>query len=475
MRDYLTFESEFDRLKDYFLLEGVGNDDDLAEGTNEDTDKEDTDKEDKSEDSSDGEGSDDSGKEGEGEKEGEDEELTDLDGDSDLGDITGNPGDAPSADEVNKEDGAPGAINPENLLKELTADGGDNIFTRVGQAMAEQFPGEPKVKDIEAPLLKTVAHAVKAYMKNKNYAPLPEKSMQGVCTKLADMCLKKAIKSAQAKKGGQQQQKQQAPSANEAVYYVKKAPVFESEELMESFWKNAAAAAAIGFGAANAATAGSAPYATKAPTPLYQQQQRQAAQKAEQQKAGVNKATAKSSSSAKSSSATVPNTKDPASVVFSDDSTYTLTPDDYVSYKMANNLPSHYTVSGGSDGKTQVGQPKAVANGKTQVKKSGNGSASQSAVKAETKSSVSKGGKSSGSANGRCEAPKEEKSEGWGKMLHRWAHNAVDKGGEIGAGIVGGAVGAAKGLYHGANAGYSKAKDAIERQHGEMINERGQH
>ena len=76
-----TFESEFDRLKDYFLLEGVGNDDDLAEGTNEDTDKEDTDKEDKSEDTSDGEGSDDSGKEGEGEKEGEDEELTDLDGD----------------------------------------------------------------------------------------------------------------------------------------------------------------------------------------------------------------------------------------------------------------------------------------------------------------------------------------------------------------------------------------------------------
>ena len=38
MRNYLLFESEFDRLKDLFLLEAEENDDDdLAEATNEDS------------------------------------------------------------------------------------------------------------------------------------------------------------------------------------------------------------------------------------------------------------------------------------------------------------------------------------------------------------------------------------------------------------------------------------------------------
>ena len=477
MRDYLTFESEFDRLKDYFLLEGVGNDDDLEEGSNdEDKSSDSEDKEDPSENTEDTESTEKTETEETGDGDDQDA-LSDLDGDSDLGDLTGNPGDAPSEEDVNKEDGAPGAINPENLIKELT-DGEDNIYTRVGKAMAEQFPGQPTVKEIEEPLRKSVAHAVKAYMKNKNYAPLTKEAMKGVCDKLADMVLRKAVKSAKEKKDGKGG-KQQGNAATEAIYFVKKAPVFESEELMESFWKNAAAAAAIGLAGANAAhaaTAESAPDATKMGTPAYARLVDQADKTADKKKGEVQKTNKQASSnSVQSSSSTVPQTKNPGSVVFNKDSTYSLTPDDYVAYKLANNLPAHYTVTGGSEKTPTSGNAKATA-GKADVQKKGTGSASQAAVKTDTKSSVNKGSsKPRSSSAERCAAPQEEKSEGWGKKFHRWAHQAVDKGGEIGAGLIGGAVGAAKGLYHGANEGYSKAKDAIEKDHDDMIQERGQH
>lgn len=470
MRDYLTFESECERLSKYFLLEGVGNDDDLEEATNNDEDTGDTgNPEEKSGDGDTEEKPEDGEKPEDPKEETEDSDaLADLDGDSDLDDITGNPGDAPSADEVNKEDGAPGAINPENLLKEL-AEGDDNVYTRVAKAMQERYPNGCSVKDVKEPLEKTVAHAVKAFMKNKNYAPLPKEAMKGVCDNISNTILEKCTgkKSNEAK-----EQAPKAPAANEAVYYVKKAPVFESAELMESFWKNAAAAAAIGMAGANtanAATAESAPYATKAGTPLYQEFQRQADAKAEQKKAEVNKANAKSNQSSAASSSSAPNVKNPASVTFSGDSTYTLTPEQYEKFKAADNLPAHYKVS---DGKS-----KAADGGKAEkeVKKSGAGATTQAAVKTATKSSVNKGGKSKGYSGERCAVPQEEKSESWGKKLHRWAHKAVDKGGEIGAGIVGGAVGAAKGLYQGANTGYSKAKNALEKDHDEMIAERGHH
>lgn len=473
MRDYLTFESEFDRLKDYFLLEGVGNDDDLEEGSSdEDTSSESEDTEGTDENTDDTESTEET--EGENNTEDNTDDLSDLDGDSDLGDLTGNPDDAPSEDDVNKEDGAPGAINPENLIKELT-EGEDNIYTRVGKAMAEQFPGQPTVKEIEEPLRKSVAHAVKAYMKNKNYAPLTKEAMKGVCDKLADMVLRKAVKSAKDKKDGKDD-KQQGNAATEAIYFVKKAPVFESEELMESFWKNAAAAAAIGLAGANAAhaaTAESAPDATKMGTPAYARLVDQANKTAEQKKGEVQKTNKQaSSSSVQSSSSTVPQTSNPGSVVFNQDSTYNLTPDDYVTYKLANNLPAHYTVTGGSEKAPASSNAKATT-GKTDVQKKGTGSATQAAVKTDTKASVNKGNsKHSSSSAERCVAPQEEKSEGWGKKFHRWAHQAVDKGGEIGAGVIGGAVGAAKGLYNGANEGYSKAKNALEKDHDEMIKER---
>jgi hypothetical protein len=477
MRDYLTFESEFDRLKDYFLLEGVGNDDDLEEGSNdEDSSSKSEDKEEPSEKTEDTESTEETDTEDNGDGDDQDA-LSDLDGDSDLDDLTGNPGDAPSEEDVNKEDGAPGAINPENLIKELT-EGEDNIYTRVGKAMAEQFPGQPTVKEIEEPLRKSVAHAVKAYMKNKNYAPLTKEAMKGVCDKLADMVLRKAVKSAKDKKNGNGK-KQQGNVANEAIYFVKKAPVFESEELLESFWKNAAAAAAIGLAGANAAhsaTAESAPDATKMGTPAYTRLVDQANKTAEQKKGDVQKTNKQaSSSSVQSSSSTVPQTSNPGSVVFNKDSTYNLTPDDYVTFKLANNLPAHYIVTGGSEKAPASSNAKATT-GKAGVQKKGTGSASQSAVKTDTKASVNKGNsKPSSSSAERCVAPQEEKSESWGQKFHRWAHKAVDKGGEIGAGVIGGAVGAAKGLYNGANAGYSKAKEEIEKDHDEMIKERGHH
>ena len=457
MRDYLTFESEFDRLKDYFLLEGVtGNDDDLEEGTN-------NEKPETSDDSSTG---DDAGEPGknpvEAGKSDDTGNLADLDGDSDLDEITGNPGDAPSAEGVNKEDGAPGAINPENLLKEL-AEGEDNVYTRVAKAMQEKFPAGCSVKDVKVPLEQATAHAVKAFMKNRNYAPLSKEAMKGVCDNIADTILKKCA----GKKPNPGPR--QSPAANEAVYYVKKAPVFESEEIMEGALKNIALAGAIGLGAAggaNAATAESAPYATKAPTPLYQEFQKNADTKADRKKADV-----KTDATGKDDVSGVPNAKDPSSVVFSGSRTYTLTPDEYMTYKMANNLPAHYTVTGGSEGSRAKGKTGGEP-GREDSVKAGAGSATQAAVKSDTKSSVGHGGKSRGSSGERCAAPKEKESEGIGHTLHRWAHKAVDKGGEIGAGIIGGAVGAAKGLYHGANAGYSKAKDAIEKDHDKMIQAR---
>ena len=487
MRDYLTFESEFDRLKKYFLLEGVDGDDDLEEGTNEDDDKKKKKADGESGDTGDTESDGESASEDESEDESGDDtdDLTDLDGDSDLDDLTGNPGDAPSEEDVNRDNGAPGAINPENLIRELTA-GDDNIYTRVGKAMAEKFPGRHSAKEIEEPLRKVVAHAVKSFMKNKNYAPLPREAMRGVCDNLANAILKKAVAGGSRQEG----RPRQAPAANEAVYYVRKAPVFEAEEMMEGALANIATAAAIGLGAANAAnaaTAGSAPESTLRANPAYVAMAQKAGQKADQKKAEAGKKDAKSSSSATQSSASVPNVKDPKTVVFSDDSSYTLTPDDYVAYKLANNLPKNYTVSGGSAGSpagtqaTAVQKPASSAakqgaassssRGTRGVQKAGTGSATQAAVKGATKSSVGKGKPASAE---RCEAPQEEeKSEGWGKTLHRWAHKAVDKGGEIGAGLVGGAIGAAKGAYHGANAGYRYAKDAIDSQHDEMIDEHG--
>lgn len=462
MRDYLTFESECERLKQYFLLES--SDDDLAEATN-------------------GDGKDESGEpgketdgdaekdSGDDDKSGQEQDTSDLDGDSDLGEITGNPGDAPSADKVNAGEGAPGAINPKNLLREL-AEGEDNVYTRVIGAMKERFPGgKCVVKDLIGPLEQAVAHAVKAFMKNKNYAPLPKQAMKAVCDNIANTILHKCT-------GGDKkpERKPVQPAANEAVYYVKQAPVFEAEAIMEGTMKNIALATALGLGGANAATAESAPYATKSPTPLFQKQQQEANLKAERKQAVSGTAKEKSNTVQKQGSSGVPNAKDPASVKFSDGTTYQLTPDDYVTYKMANNLPAHYVVSGGSDEPKKTAEPKSGQEnrkGSAQVQqKQGKGSATQAAVKADAKSGVGNGKKAGGGDNGKCSAPEPKESEGIGHTLHRLAHQAVDKGGEIASGLVGGVVGAVKGGYKGANQGYRTAKANIEKDHDRMIKER---
>lgn len=474
MHDYLTFESEFERLKGYFLLEA--SDDDLAEKTNEkEPEEEPEEKADKGEGKEAAEKPDGKGG-GTGEKDAKDK-PTDLDGDSDLGEITGNPGDSPSPDAVNKESGAPGAINPKNLLRELTQ-GQDNVYTRVINAMKERFPGgKCVVKELLGPLEQATAHAVKAFMKNKNYAPLPRQAMKGVCDNIANTILRKCT-GKDLPAGRRPAQPAGKPAANEALYYVKKSPVFESAGVLEGVMKNIALAGAIGTAGANAATAESAPYATKAPTPLFQQQQREANDKSDKEKAPATPTKGQSG---------VPNTKDPSSVVFNSDSTYQMTPDDYVTYKMANNLPEHYVVSGGSDDAKSGAKKPAGANtkgsegkesgkkesdGKPAEKASGSGSATQAAVKSDAKASVGKGSPKGQATGGRCAVQQQGNQEGVGHALHRLAHKAVDKGGEIAAGVIGGIAGAARGGYRGANAGYQKAKGAIEKDHDRMIKER---
>ena len=461
MRDYLTFESEFDRLKDYFLMEGVdGSDDDLKEGTNEtDNDSDDSKESDESDNSDDSGDSDDKslGDTEDGEGDVDVSGLSDLDGDSDLGDITGNPGDAPDPDKVNKEDGAPGAINPKTLLQEM-AQGEDNIYIRVVNAVKEKFPnGQCKVKD----LMPAIAHAVKAFMKNKNYAPLPKEAMKAVCINVAKTIRDKGVQNA-AKK---------AEPKQESVYFVKQ-PRFESEDLMEG-WKELAMAGAIAAAPmAHSATAPSAPYATKSPTPLFQKQEQELNRKA-QSKQAVN-----SSSSAKKvsgTSSTVPNTPEPASVHFSDDSTYTLTPDDYVNYKLANNLPKNYTVAGGSG--QSAGGIKAAPVNKPAAGKQGTAgkqgkSATQAAVKSQAKSETCK---SSGNTCQKANPCQQQEDVDLGKTVHKYAHKAVDKTMEVVPSVFGGLIGAAKGFYNGANETYKAAKHSLEGDHDDMIKERGAH
>ena len=233
MRDYLTFESEFDRLKGLFLLEGA--DDDLAEGTNADSENDEGSKEDKSGDSGDdlgldgGNGGDtDGGEEGGDDGEPASDDI-DLDGDSDLGDLTGNPGDAPDAGEVNAENAPPGAINPKTLLQEMST-GEDNIYTRVVKAVKEKFPGgKCQVKDLMVPIV----HAVKAYMKNKNYAPISKEAMKAICINVARTIHDQGMKNAQKR------------STVESAVYFKKAPYLESQELMEG-WKERLLAGTLG-------------------------------------------------------------------------------------------------------------------------------------------------------------------------------------------------------------------------------------
>lgn len=423
MRDYLTFESEFDRLKGLFLLEGA--DDDLAEGTNADSENDEGSKEDKSGDSGDdlgldgGNGGDtDGGEEGGDDGEPASDDI-DLDGDSDLGDLTGNPGDAPDAGEVNAENAPPGAINPKTLLQEMST-GEDNIYTRVVKAVKEKFPGgKCQVKDLMVPIV----HAVKAYMKNKNYAPISKEAMKAICINVARTIHDQGMKNAQKR------------STVESAVYFKKAPYLESQELMEG-WKELLLAGTLGASSAMGATAQSAPSSTLHGTPNYDNQ-------------------------STTYMASVPASSNPANVHFNPNATYDMTQEEFATYKAAGNLPDHYIVS---DGKT-----KSKPAGSGQVKQ-GSGSQTQKAVKNQAKSGkttkkIAKSGSDSGDE--KCHAPIPEEPVDLHKAAHDLGHKAVDVGLQAAeAGYEAGKQGL-KSLWSGLKKGWKKGWGS-----GEQKNER---
>lgn len=440
MRDYLTFESEFDRLKGLFLLEGA--DDDLSEGSSNENDDETEGKTEDEKSDADSEGSDDS-LDGEESKVddlgdlGDDADLgdddIDLDGDSDLGDITGNPDDAPDAGDVNAENAPPGAINPMTLLQEMST-GEDNIYTRVIQNAKEKFPGGTcKIKDLMVP----IAHSVKAFMKNKNYAPISKEAMKAICLKVASVIKQKC---------GEQQKSQEAHNAStgtqnavESVIYFKKAPYLESQELMEG-WKELLLAGALGASSAMAATAQSAPATSLHGTPHYDNQET-------------------------TFMASVPSTSNPEKVQFNPNATYDMTQDEFATYKAAGNLPDHYIVSDGN-AKTKV---------KTGQVKQGGNSQTQKAVKNQAKSGkttkkIAKTGADSDDEI--CHARDAGAPTDLRRAAHDLGHKAVDAGSELGhkavdkgIQLLGAGKEGVKGFLSGWTKGWNKSEIQNEREH----------
>lgn len=473
------FESEFDRLKDYFLLEGKedskpsDNYDDLEEGTNEDESGEekpdDTEEpakdEDKPEDSDDGK-----------EKSADDSNLDGDDSslDSDLDDILGEE-EEPSAEEVNKQPAQPGAVDPKQMLSEM-ASGNDNVYTRVVQSAKNHFPGQ---KVPNKALLRITSTTVKEFMKNKNYT-MNKDAFKAVCLNIVKTIIGNAKKAASAKQSNmvnQQPRQQQQKPAQESVRYYTRTPMYETADWIEQWNRmapaleegklgNLAAAGALALaGAAHSATAPSAPESTLLGTPRYTanvvQQDGQNLQKQNKAAAVQQKGRAV---------ANTPSTGNPASVHFSPDSTYQMSPDDYVKFKQANNLPPHYTVSGDSDH-----QP--VDTGKASVQDGGKPSASQAAVKKQAKTGKTTQQIATGKAqsdNGKCQmSPEDQKgSIDVGETVHKLGHEAIDTAYKGGSAVFHGAVDGAKGLWNGLKKGWNNASKGIERDHDKMIAER---
>lgn len=436
--NYLQFMAECDRLKKYFLLEAEGDDSDLAEaGSDEDT--------------GDTEGGNDSGKD-------KDEKKKESDGkekpaEKDTGNTDkaqkpeheperepqpaqspqASPATAPDPSKVNAAGRAPGAISPQALIAEMSS-GKDNIYTRVLGVLRTRFPkGECQVKDMIEP----ISHAVSAFMKNKNYAPLPKDTMKAVCLNIAKQISERSAASKKA-----QPHPQQGQQKMEAAYFSKKRPCIESLGLLES-WKELLLAGGIAAGSAGAATAPSAPESTLRGTPRYTAMQ-DGTQVGRQDKQGQQPVGMSS----------VPKTANSGNVAFSKDSTYQLSPDDYVDYKSAGNLPENYVVSGGS-GKGKTDTP--VAKG---------GSVMQGVVKEQAKS-----GKTTGEIAGKCKESTGN-PDAFRKTVHETGHKAVDAAIKGGSAVVGGLIGGAKGMVRGAKEAWNRASRGIESDHDKMVSER---
>ena len=465
MHHYLMFESEFDRLKDYFLLESndggkSDNYDDLEEGSNEDTaEADEKDMPVKSDNPGDG---DDKPSE-DGEKSGEDDsELTgdDSELDSGIDDILGEDS-KPSPEEVNRQPAQPGAVDPKRLLSEM-ANGKDNIYTRVITAAKEKYPNNQcPNKD----LLRIVSVAVKSFMKNKNYA-ISKDAFKAVCLNVT----KTIVDKCKASKAPAQQQKQKP--AQESVRYSIKPPVYETADWMtqwnrmapaleESKLGNLAAAGTLAFiGAANAATAPSAPESTLIGTPRY------TANVVQQDGGNVRQQKAAGAQQKGRAVAATPSTGNPSSVHFSPDSTYQMSPDDYAKFKQANNLPPHYTVNGNSDH-----QP--VDTGKASAQSGGKPSSTQAAVKKQVKSGKTTQDIATGGEQCKVSPDDQKGSADLGKTVHELGHKAVDTAYKGGSALLRGAVDGAKGLWGGLKKGWSDAGKDIEKDHDEMIANRG--
>lgn len=461
--NYMIFESEFDRLKPMFLLEAEDDDLSEAEPEKEEPSKgdakgkksEDKDK-DKSGDSDGKDDNDDSGHDGDdGDTQGASGDASgddiDLDGDSDLSDITGGNADSPSPDQVNADNAKPGAIDPANLLKEMSS-GTDNIYTRVIGYARQKYPnGQCQVKD----LLEPIAHAVKAYMRNKNYAPIPKDAMKAICLNVA-----RNIYEGKTPTSG----KARTESAH--VTYRDPRPV-ESRGLMEG-WKEILLAGGLAANGAMGATAQSAPVSTLQGTPRYQamQQQANAVKQAtpEKQKSFGGKAIGRAASG--------------SGTQFSPDSTYQLSPQEFMKYQSSGKLPKHYIVaSDGEAGKNMAksrpgGAPAGKSKGYGKDAGNGNpktaqgGSTTQAAVKEQAKSGKTTRQISTGKDDRCC---CDGDGIDVGKTMHELGHKGVDMAYKGGSAIWGGLKGAAKGLWDGVQKSWNSADKELENDHGQMI------
>ena len=411
MRDYLTFMSECERLKDLFLLEAEEEKDKPEEDSGESTEKQEEpspEKEEGKEKSADGEENADSG----------DADI-DLDTDSDLAEVTGDESLEEKPEQVNAEPAAPGSVDPKTLLSEMST-GDDNIYDRVIGAASEKFPNKQcTLKD----MLPIVAIAIKSFMRNKNYAPLPKDTMKAMCLNVV-----KTIRDRCSVNAAKRQQPVQESADDTGV----------TPALMEG-WKDWFLAGAMAAAPAMGATAPSAPEATLMGTPRYSQSEfvkphtdyMHGKQDVQKSKAGKKVVDA-------------PVTNDYSKVQFDATVTYRVTPEQMQKMKAAGNVPAHTVVD---DGKAQA--------------KAGDKNGSQAAVKQQAKS-----GKTSAEVSGRCKASDEKKasSEDVKKVLHKTAHDAVD----LGIKGVGAAWGGLKGAVKGAVKGWKDTSRGLDRQHDQM-------
>lgn len=428
MHHYMEFMEECERLKDLFLLEGeddkknAGDPDDLAEMESGDG---------TSEESSGVSGEESSGDPTDATAEEPADPMaadTDLDLNSDLGDLTGDTTLEPEADEVNAEE-KPGAINPATLYQELTQ-GDDNIYDRTAKAVLEKFPGgKCEVRD----MLPIIAIGIKSYMRNKNYAPLPKADMKKLVFRIAH--------DIHDRLSGKKRE-----PATEAVFYTKETPA------LTEGWKELALAGALAAApaASHAATAESAPYNTHQGTSKIitnnrsmDVDSREMVHTRDNYGGSVNNAVkpgTKASKDAKSgrqvgrtsipareggASSEVPVVSDYSMVTFDEGTTYQVTPEQLRKMRADGNVPARYQILD-KDANVKPTAKAAAATGKSGK----SASVTQAAAKKQAGKNAKAGTKA---ATGRCPVDAErcgcggaDEDINWKETIHKGAHDATD-------------------------------------------------